>query len=86
MRHCPTVASESSWPPIGGWERIHRRGSPGKPPTDYEFTLVEIRLDARGAGEGKTSLTSKVVADNEANTVAIENYAATPAILEHVKR
>lgn len=56
------------------------------PPTEYEFTLVEIRLDAKGAGEGKTSLTSKVVADNEGRTVALENYSATPAILEHVKR
>ena len=56
------------------------------PPTEYEFTLVEIRLDAKGAGEGKTSLTTRVVADNEARTIALENYAATPAILEHVKR
>ena len=60
--------------------------STAAPVTDYEFTLVEIRLDARGGGEGKTSLTTKVVADNEARTVALENYAATPAVLEHVKR
>jgi hypothetical protein len=57
-----------------------------KAPSDYEFTFVEIHLDARGTGEGKTSLTTKVVPDNEARTVALENYAATPAILEHVKR
>jgi hypothetical protein len=57
-----------------------------KAPTDYEFTLVEIHLDARGTGEGKTSLTTNVVPDNEARTVALEDYAATPAILEHVKR
>ena len=54
--------------------------------TDYEFTLIEIRLDAKGLGEGKTSLTTKVVVDNEARTVALENYAATPAILQNVKR
>jgi hypothetical protein len=57
-----------------------------KEPADYEFTFVEIHLDAKGAGEGKTSLTTKVVPDNEARTVALDNYAATPAILEHVKR
>ena len=42
-----------------------------------------MRLDAKGAGEGKTSLTTKVVADNEARTLALENYAAAPAILQN---
>ncbi len=56
------------------------------PVTDYEFTLIEIRLDAKGLGEGKTSLTTKVIVDNEARTVALDNYAATPAILKNVKR
>jgi len=54
--------------------------------TDYEFSLVEIRLDSKGLGEGKTSLTTKVILDNEARTVALDNYAATPAILQNVKR
>ncbi len=54
--------------------------------TDYEFTLFEIRLDSRGLGEGKTSLTTKVIVDNEAGTLALDGYAATPAILQHVKR
>jgi hypothetical protein len=57
-----------------------------KEPADYEFTFVEIHLDAKGTGEGKASLTTKVVSDSEARTVALDNYAASPAILEHVKR
>jgi hypothetical protein len=56
------------------------------PATDYEFTLVEIRLDSKGLGEGKTSLTTKVVLDNEAKTVALDDYTATPAILQSVRR
>jgi hypothetical protein len=56
------------------------------PLTDYEFTLIEIRLDAVGSGEGKTSLTTKVIVDNDAKTVALEDYAATPAILQNVRR
>ena len=43
--------------------------------TDYEFTVIEIRFNAKGVGEGKTSLTTKVIVDNEAKTVALENYA-----------
>jgi hypothetical protein len=56
------------------------------PATDYEFTLIEIRLDSKGSGGGKTSLTTKVIVDNEAKTVALDDYAATPAILQNVKR
>jgi hypothetical protein len=55
-------------------------------PTDYEFTIVEIRLDAKGSGEGKASLTTKVMVDNEAKTVALENYSAASTILQSVKR
>ena len=53
---------------------------------DYQFTLIEIRLDAKGSGEGKASLMTKVVVDNEAKTIALDNYASTPAILQNVKR
>ena len=55
-------------------------------PTDYDFSVIEMRLDSKGLGEGKTSLTTKVILENEAKTVALENYAATPAILKNVKR
>jgi len=54
--------------------------------TDYEFTLIEIRLSSKGSGEGKTSLTTKVMVDPEARTLALDDYAATPAILQNVKR
>ena len=67
-----------------GWELAAARAKPAE--TDYDFTLVEIRLDGKGSGEGKTSLTTKVVADNEAHTLALDNYAATPALLAHVTR
>jgi hypothetical protein len=54
--------------------------------TDYDFTLFEIRLDAKGTGEAKTSLMTRVITDNEAKTLALENYAVSPAILQNVKR
>jgi hypothetical protein len=52
--------------------------------TDYEYTLIEIRLDARGMGEGKTSLTTDVVID--AGNPALRDYEATNAVLENVRR
>ena len=57
-----------------------------EPATDYDFTLIELRLNAKGLGEGKTSLTTKVIVDSPAKTVALDNYAAAPAILQNVKR
>jgi hypothetical protein len=59
--------------------------SSGATASDDEFTVIEIRLDAKGVGEGKTSLTAKVILDAEAKTVALENYATTPALLRDVR-
>jgi len=58
----------------------------GTAPTDYEFTLIELHLGAKGAGEGKLSLTAKVAVDGDAKTVALENYTGVPAILQNVKK
>ena len=49
--------------------------------TDYDFTLFEMRLGPKGAGEGKISLTGKIAVDSDAKTVALENYAAAPPYL-----
>ena len=54
--------------------------------TDYEFTILEIRLDPKGSGEGKTSLTTKVMVDNEARTIALENYSATAPVLRDITK
>lgn len=52
--------------------------------TDYEYTLIEIRLDPNGVGEGKTSLTTDVVVD--AGNPALADYGDTNAVLENVRR
>ena len=49
---------------------------------DADFTLIEMRLDDHGAGEGKTSLTASVAIDTAANTLALDGYAAAPASLK----
>jgi hypothetical protein len=53
---------------------------PGPAP-DAEYTLIELHLDAKGTGEGKTSLSANVVADQAARTLALDGYAAAPAML-----
>jgi hypothetical protein len=53
--------------------------------TDEDFTVIEIRLDEKGVGEGKTSLSANVIVDTEGNTVGLENYGAAPAVLRDVR-
>ena len=48
---------------------------------DAEFTVVEMRVDAKGMGEAKTSHASPAVVDS-ANTLAIEKYDAAPVLLK----
>ena len=54
-------------------------------PTEYDFTVMEIHMDSKGLVEAKTSLTTKVVLDNETKTLALDGYAAAPTIFQNVK-
>lgn len=54
--------------------------------TDYPFSIIELRLNSTGIGEGKASLWSPVTIDNSAKSVAFENYSGLPVILKAVKR
>ena len=49
---------------------------------DADFTVIEMRIDRQGVGEGKTSLTTNVAIDAEAKTLALDGYAAAPAWLK----
>lgn len=54
----------------------------GSPKTgDAEFTVIEMRLDAKG-GEGKTSLDSPVVVEATAATLALGAYATAPIFIK----
>ena len=49
---------------------------------DAEFTLVEMRVDAKGVGEGKASLTTNVALDAKAQTLALDGYETAPVLLK----
>jgi hypothetical protein len=49
------------------------------PTPDAEYTLIEIRFDASGTGEAKTSLSANVALDPVAQTPVLDGYAAAPA-------
>lgn len=53
---------------------------------DYPFTIIELRIDGDGRGEGKMSLATKVTADKKNNTIELENWGTQPVLLKDVKR
>jgi len=63
-------ANATSWP------------APVASAVDAQFTVVEMRMDGKGIGEAKSSLSSPVVVDAAANTLAIDKYADAPVLLK----
>jgi hypothetical protein len=51
----------------------------------YEFSVIELRLNAKGEGEGRVSLIGKVIPDAAAKIVTLENYDALPSVLRDVR-
>jgi hypothetical protein len=43
-----------------------------------DFTVVEIRFDSKGSGQGKTSLTTNAVIDQAAQTIAVQSFDTLP--------
>ena len=53
---------------------------------DYPFTIIELRFDGDGRGEGKMSIATKVTADRKTNSIELENWGTQPVMLKDVKR
>jgi len=67
-------ASTATWKPTGAAK-----------PTDYEFTVMELRLNPKGDGEGRASLTGKVIVEAASKSIALEGYDTLPVVLKAVK-
>jgi hypothetical protein len=53
---------------------------------DYPFTVIELHMNRDGEGEGKLSIATKITADSDRKTIVLEDYAAQPVLLQHVRR
>ncbi len=51
-----------------------------------DFSVIELRLNAKGEGEGRVSITGKLSPDSAAKIVVPENYEALPVVLKNVKQ
>jgi hypothetical protein len=72
--------------PLGSRGRAPWKPAAGVTVPDYAFTLIELRLNKAGRGEGKMSLAAKVIADANGETLTLENYAAAPVLITNVRR
>ncbi len=52
---------------------------------NYPFTVVELRVDAEGKGEGRASFYAKIDVDKRNNTLILENFASQPIDLMNVR-
>jgi len=66
---------------IGFWEAANQPRS-----IDYPFTVIEMRLNRDGEGEGKMSIATKITLDKDKKMLELENYGTQPVLLQNVKR
>ena len=71
--------------PLGSWDRPAWKAA-GASAADYPFSVVELRVNRKGVGEGKASLAAKVVVDDAVKAPALDGYAAAPVLLKSVTR
>ena len=69
---------------LGAFNNVWKPVGTGQP-SDYPFSIIELRVSPTGLGEGKASLVGPINVDN-AKTISLENYAGSPVVLKAVKR
>ena len=66
---------------IGFWEAANQPRS-----IDYPFTVIDLRVNRDGDGEGKMSVATKVIYNKKENMIELENFSLQPVQLTNVHR
>ena len=66
--------------PINFWEASRQPRT-----IDYPFTIIEMRLDAKGEGEGRMAAGTKISKSKDGKTIELENYGISPVALNQIK-
>jgi hypothetical protein len=67
--------------PMSFWEAVNRPRV-----SDYPFTLIELRVNREGRGEGKLMIASALAANRKGNMIEVYNYDTQPIQLNEVRR
>lgn len=68
----PLGETNTLWAPVAGT------------PNSLKFSVIELRLDSNGRGEGKASLTGGLAADAESGIVSLQDYGSAAVVLANV--
>lgn len=71
---------------LGAWSPESWKPTAAATADSNTFSVIELRVNRAGQGEGKTSLTTKVTYEMGTKSIALENYAAQPVILKGVAK
>jgi hypothetical protein len=52
---------------------------------DYPFTIIEMRIDKNGNGEGKLAIATMIDFDKKKKQITLENYSSEPVRLNNIK-
>lgn len=66
---------------ISFWEAKNRPRT-----IDYPFTVIDMRINRDGVGEGKMSLATKITVGKDEKQIELENYGTQPVLLQNIKR
>lgn len=66
--------------PINFWEASRQPRT-----IDYPFTIIEMRLDAKGNGEGRMAAGTKISKSRDGKAIELENYGISPVALNEIK-
>jgi hypothetical protein len=69
---------------LGAVNDLWKPAGANSPP--YDFSVIELHVNANGDGEGKTSLNGTVAPDGSLKMVAVENYDALPVVFSRMQR
>jgi hypothetical protein len=70
---------------VGAWSNLWTPAA-SVAQSDYTFSIIELRVNSRGEGEGRGVITGKVAVDSATKTIALDGYATLPVMLKGVKR
>jgi len=78
---------------LGAWNDRWKLAAPGAASganqgeaANYDFSVIELHLNAKNEGEGKASLAGKLAVDATAKTIALDGYDSLPVVFKSVKR
>ena len=71
---------------LSPWSPFWKPAAPSQTAPDYDFSMIELRVNAQGLGDGKASLDSPIVVDTRAKSIALDKYDSLPVVFTKVRR